>query len=428
MGLAKWLGYLEPASPHQLQDLPPWVSIPSVVDYSKVPAQIQSQTLRVAQWYQYWPPSFLDSFVAYIQQKYGVTISVIQEVYTGNEELFNWITQAGKRFDVMFPTDYMIEAMDRSGLLLNLNPDWLPNFTNLFPQFRYADANPYEYRGLAGALRAVPYQWGTTGIGFRTDLGWTRADVEADGYDIFWMDSYKGVDLNQKKMMLDDARQTIGATFKYLGWKAQRDLRWTPTNITRNPAPPYEGEYQWSLNERDATKLAAAEEALLSVKPSLYDFNTQNQGPYLAQDVVRVDSAWSGDIMYAIRPNTASPQPIDYAFPIQGFPRWMDAAVVHKESHNLFLAHEFIDYFLDPQQGASISDWNLYATPNEASFALLKSYPTFGWDPREDPRIYADLAVGYSGPSILERAEYLRDLGVDWTGRYLTAWNEIKYG
>jgi len=409
--------------------LPPYFINANTVDYDKVPARIESTTLHVAQWYQYWPPSFLDNFVAHIRDKYGVTINIVQEIYNSNEELFTWITQTGKKFDVMFPTNYTVETMERAGLILNLNPDWLPNYANLFDWTKYTQPeNSYARRASTGDLLAVPYQWGTTGIGFRTDKGWTRDDIETDGLDIFWMDTYKGQTITKKLMMLDDMRETIGQTYKYLGWKEQRDLGMVPTNIPNNPNPPYDGKYQWSQNETDLTRLAKAKDALKATKPRLFDFNTQNQGPYLVQGVVWIDTAWSGDIMYAIRPNTPSPQPVDYWVPQQGGARWIDNAVIHRESRNIWLAHEFIDFFLDPQQGANITDWNLYATPNAASFDLLKAYPNLGWDPREDPRIYGDDAVGYSGAPILPRCEYQKDLGADLTKAYLDAWSEVKFG
>jgi len=423
LGAYVWL------SPRRSPGLPAYFVTPTSVDYSKVPETIESPTLHVAQWYQYWPSSFLDGFKAHIQQKYGVSINIIQEIYTSNEELFTWITQLGKKFDVIFPTNYEVETMERAGLLLNMNPDWLPNYANLFSWVQYTQpANSYARRSPSGHLLAVPYQWGTSGIGFRTDRGFTRDDLELDGYDVFWQQTYHGAPLVGKLMMMDDVRFTFGQTFKKLGWDEQAAKGYTPTAVTANPAAPYNGEYQWSQNETDGTRIQQARDALISIKPNLFDFNTQNQGPYLVQDIVWIDTAWSGDIMYAIRPNTPSPQPIDYLVPRQGTSRWIDNAVLHRESRNLFLAHEFIDYFLDPQVGATITDWNLYATPNAASFDLLRSYPEYGWDPREDPRIYSDLATGYTGAPILERCDYIKDLGADLTKTYLDAWSLVKFG
>jgi len=409
--------------------LPAYFVNANTVDYGMVPDHIEDATLHVAQWYQYWPSSFLDGFKAHILSKYGASINIIQEIYTSNEELFTWITQSGKKFDVMFPSNYTVETMERAGLVLNMNPDWLPNYANLFDVWKYTTAqNSYARRASSSALLAVPYQWGTTGIGFRTDKAWTRADIEADGYEVFWNSTYKGQNVAGKMMMLDDMRETIGTTYKRIGWNEQVTKGYTPTNIPRNPDPPYNGEYQLSQNETDPARLNGAKAELLVAKDNLFDFNTQNQGPYLVQDIVWIDTAWSGDIMYAIRPNTPSPQPVDYWVPMMGGAQWTDNVVIHKESRNLFLAHEFIDYFLDAQQGATITDWNLYATPNAASFDLLKAYPEYSWDPREDPRIYGDYAVGYTGAPILQRSEPQKDLGADMTKAYLDAWSEIKFG
>ncbi|OGS47876.1 MAG: hypothetical protein A3K68_01290 [Euryarchaeota archaeon RBG_16_68_13] len=423
IGAAAWLTWKPTA-------LPDYMPGPNLVDYSKVPNRIESATLKVAQWYDYWPGSFISNFQDYIFGKYGVHVDVIVEIYTSNEELFTWVTTTGKRFDVMFPTNYTVETMERAGHILNMNPDWLPDYDNLFDWTKYANPqNRYSTRQSDGTLLAVPYQWGTTGLGFRTDR-FERADIEADGLEILWSDSYTSAaagtfSLNRKKMMMDDMRETFGQTYKRLGWNEQVALGYTPTNIARNSAAPYNGVYQLSQNETEDARLNAARDSLSALRPSLYAFNTSNQGPYLVNEVVYIDTAWSGDIMYAIRPHTTTPKPVDYWVPPQGGARWIDNAVIGSSCRNLRLAHEFINFFLDADQGAHISDWNLYATPNAMSFDRLTVYDWY--DPKEDPRIYADDAIGYDG-LILERCEYQSDLGAAATERYLSAWNDVKFG
>ena len=391
-----------------------------------MPQSVQDRTLRIAQWYDYWPGSVLTNFVDLIRNRYGVTIDISQEIYTSDQEVFTWITTAGKKFDLIFPADFNVEQMVRAGLLYNMNKDWLPNYGNLFPWLKDPAQNRYAYPN-GRDLYAVPYQWGTTGLGFRTDKGWTRDDIRQAGMELFWMDQFMGVDLSRKVMMLDENRECFGLTYKRLGWNEQLDLGWAPTNLTANPAAPYDGEYQWSQNETGQARLDAATQALIDARSRLYAFNTVNQGPYLTLDVVYIDMAWSGDIMYAIRPHTSTPQPVDYVIPEQGGTRWVTNAAIPRDCRNLWLVHEFINYLLDPEVGANITDWNLYATPNAESFDLLTAYPSYGWDPREDERIYADLAFGYSGPPILERCEFQHDLGPEATIRFLTAWNDVKF-
>lgn len=404
-----------------------WETAPGVVDYDRVPeGAFTSNELRVAQWYDYWPSSFIVAFKNYIKNKYDKTIDVRIEIYTSNEELFTWVTVSGRRFDVMFPTNYTAQIMERAGLLYNMKEDWLPNLVNLddgqpLGDFRTRQGTPYAFRPDNGPRIAVPYQWGTTGIGYSTEV-FTEADMENLGWDVFRRSSWNGTPLTNRMLMLDDMREVLGVGMKASGWSAQLAAGLPPTGIPANPSPPYGGEYQWTQNVTDPSKFAAVESVLANeMKPNLLAFNTQNQGPYLVQKTTYADHAWSGDIMYAIQPYSNSPAPVSYTVPKQGGARWIDNAVIHSKSTNIWLAHEFINFFLDCDQGAAITDWNLYATPNDCSYDQLTVYPN-GYDPRQDTRIYPTTGI-------LSRCDYQEDVGVQATqDLYIPAWNRIKFG
>jgi len=313
------------------------------------------------------------------------------------------------------------------------------------------------------SLLAVPYQWGTTGIGYRTDV-FAPADIEDYGWGVFELPSYRNpvtnqtYDLTKKKMMLDDMREVFTAAHKRVGWRDQEELigsdpNWTgvqPTTLTHNPAPPYNGQFQWSSNEIDDAKLVDSADWLLSWQESSWGFNTPQQGPWLISGERLADQAWSGDIMYAVRPNSSQFQPVDYFVPRQGGARWIDNLVIHRECERLWLSHQFINYIHDPVVQTDISTWNLYASPNAWSFEILHKNPSYSyrgqypngspyyWNPAEDYRIYSDFAVQGSSdisqrydalgrPPILNRCEYQHDVGVKNTLRYFSYWRSVKF-
>src|SRR5512136_2014066 len=176
LGALSTLGYIRraPASP------PVWEIAPGVVDYSKVPyKQLNGPTpnlLKVAQWYDYWPGSFLSDFETYMQQTYGMDVSVQVDIYTSNEELFEWITLGGKTYDVMFPTNHVVDNIKKGGFIYNLNLDWIPNYANMCDDFtkipHHVDSadnldqllDPRPTGGQPLDTVSVPYFWGTTGI------------------------------------------------------------------------------------------------------------------------------------------------------------------------------------------------------------------------------------------------------------------------
>lgn len=522
-GWQKWLAY----------GRKPWEVDLGVVDYDLVkkysygPPELgfekdirssptSARTLNVAQWYDYWPGKTISDFTTYMKDRWDIdgcdATSWTSNIYISNEELFTWVTQTGKKFDVMVPTNYTVETMEKAGLLVNLNKAWLPNYLNIFGRipsqrekaivadytrldkarpfysvkaqpdypdkwdngynnvakvdFRDPEKVGYQYRmnkvtypnarGTANftwneenSLVAMPYQWGTTGIGYRSDIFDTE-DIERMGWEIFELKTYtnpktgKTYDLSKRKMMLDDMREVFTAALKAEGWKRQVKAGLTPTAAVRVAEAPFNQEYQWSNSEVAEDKLLAARDWLLSFRDTSYGFNTPQQGPWLVSGIMYVDQAWSGDVMYAVRPNSSQHLPVDYFVPRQGGARWLDNLTIHRESERLWLAHEFINYIHDPKVQATISAWNLYATPDAWSFMLLENDPAYAFKGQNldgspysfvqthDPRIYSDIATGYNPNNdpklhILERGEYQKDVGVRNNLRYFSFWRQVKF-
>ena len=414
--------------------LKPWETSVGVVDYNLVQEGVfMTNELRVAQWYDYWPGSFIANFQNYIRQKYNRTIRVVIDIFTTNEELFTWITQSGRKFDVMFPSNYMAEIMDRASLIMNMNESWLPNLQNLadgvktayngktLGDFLTPTGTPHAFRPDRSRI-SVPYQWGTTGIGYNTTV-FSEADIRGLGIDVFRQSSWNGTILRRRMGMLDDMREVLGFGFKVAGWDAQPGPESEKTGVTGA-----KGEFQWSQNDTNPNHLALARSILAGqIKPNILGFNTQSQGPWMRDEQTYANQAWSGDLIYAIQPFSQAHYPVSYIIPKQGGARWIDGAVLHREAQNVWLAHEFMNFFLDAAQGKTITDWNLYATPNIVAYDDLEPYPpgctppNCDYDPRVDTRIYPDDAD-------LARCEYQTDVGVDVTQNlYIPAWTSIRF-
>ncbi|MGQ0798287.1 MAG: hypothetical protein ACT4OI_10575, partial [Methanobacteriota archaeon] len=139
-----------PYLPRASGPLQTWEVDYGVIDYDVVPAEtygppelgfsmdirrspLDARVLDVAQWYDYWPGTVVREFGTWMQATWNVSGASVRwtpNIYTSNESLLDWI-RAGRRFDLMFPTNHAVETLEKAGYLANLNLDWIPNYANV---------------------------------------------------------------------------------------------------------------------------------------------------------------------------------------------------------------------------------------------------------------------------------------------------------
>jgi len=416
MGVLSALGIVRgPQEP-----VPAWEVEPGVVDYDLVPEGLSGPTpniLKVAQWYDYWPGSFLVDFETHIRDTYGLEVNVQDhwDIYTSNEELFHWLTINKRRYDLIFPSNYFVDLMKKTNMIYTLNDAWLPNlgagFSNMMSGLVNVPAgNPYDRRNVNGEWQwvSVPYFWGTTGIGFRTDK-LPVEEIKELGWDVFWMDSYQPrapgyerVELRKKMRMLDDQRDVIGTGLKKAGWEWQKAQGWIPTGRFPPDGP------QWTTNDTEPEHVKPAGDLLFAAKPNLFDFNSTDQSTSLIGGSAVLNMAWSGDMMYAIQPNANVSYPVEYIIPRQGSSWWVDCAAIHSKSRNLWLAHQFLNFIHDPKQNMALTKWNLYSTPNQLTFDALPPFPN-GYNMKDDARLYPNIYA----PEDFRICDFAQDIGLD---------------
>jgi spermidine/putrescine transport system substrate-binding protein len=344
----------EPAAP---------TAVPATAVPTATSAPQLAKELHVYNWSEYIDPQIYADFEA----EFGV--KVIEDTFASNEDLLAKLQAGATGYDVIVPSDYMVTVMIKLNLLSPLNYDNIPNFKNIGATFRDPPYDP-------GNKYSVPYQWGTSGIGYDINVFPEPPDSWAYLFDPAQASQYEG-----KISMLNDGRETIGAALKYLGF---------------------------SLNTTDPALLEQAKQLLLQQKPWIKAYDSEAFEDLLAAGETVLAHGYSGDFFMA----AVEAEQIGYAIPKEGATIWADNLCIPKTANSQYTAEVFIDYLLRPEVSAKISNFTWYASPNDAAKQFIEA------EILEDPAIYPPQEV-------MDKLEFIRDVG-EATTLYDRIWTEIK--
>lgn len=285
------------------------------------PAQL-TDVLRFFNWADYMDEDIMTQFEA------ECGVKVTQDIYSSNEDLIAKLQAGNAGYDLVIPSDYAVQILINSGLLRPLDMANIPNVANIDPALMGMYYDPDN-------VYSIPYQWGTTGIAY-------NADAYPDGVDS-WAALFDPAQVCEQKgfaSMLDDERESIGATLKYLGY---------------------------SYNDTDPDHQAQARDVLLAQKECLAGYNSDNYNQTLAAEEVMIAHAWSGGTALARSEN----ENVKYVIPKEGGAIWMDNMAIPADAPNAYTAEIFINYLLSAEIGAQLSNYTYYFTPNTAAQPLL---------------------------------------------------------
>lgn len=315
--------------------------------------------LRVYNWANYIGENTIKDFEAEFGYK------VVYDNFSSNEELLAKLQAGASGYDVIVPSDYMVDIMKKEGLLSKLDKSKVPNFKNVDEKHLGKEFDPQnEY--------CAPYHWGTVGLGINTEF--VKEDV--DSWSILWNEKYKG-----KISMLDDPRSGFIPALRLMGH---------------------------SINSTDKGEIDLAKRDMLRQKPLVFAYTSDQYIDMLAAGDVWIAQGYSGDILQAKKENPS----IELILPREGSEIAIDLMCIPEKAPNKDGAHEFINYILRAEVAASIANEIRYATTNKAAREFLDE------DLVNDPNAY---------PSDLSNLNALTDVGAAQE-LYDAAWLEVKGG
>lgn len=371
----------------------------------------RSHVLKVYNWADYIDEDVLAEFPAWYKQQTGQDIRLIYQVFDINEIMLTKIERGHEDFDVVCPSEYIIERMLKKNLLLPIDrdfgktPDYLPNIS---PYIR-RELNKTSQPGRTTTDYAVPYMWGTAGILYNRNF---ITPDEAGSWHCLWNSKNKG-----KILMKDSYRDAYGTAIIYAHARRLADGTVTVEQL---------------MNDNSPEAIALAEEYLKAMKPNISGWEADFGKEMMTKNKAWLNMTWSGDAIWAIEEADAVGVNLDYEVPKEGSNIWYDGWVIPKYARNPEAASYFVNFMCRPDIALRNMDFCGYvssiATPEilEEKIDTTLTYfsdLSYFFGPGADS-IQID-KIQYPDRKVVERCAMIRDFG-DKTKEVLDIWSRIK--
>jgi spermidine/putrescine transport system substrate-binding protein len=323
--------------------------------------------IQVYTWVEYFDPAVKEQF----ETECGVR--VVETNFDSNETLLATLQSGATGYDVIVPSDYMVQIMISENMLEPLDFNVVTNIKHM------AAANTHQYFDPEQKY-SMPFDWGTSGLIVDTNV---IPNPEASWKLVFEPDA----SVCGKISMLDDQRETLGAALMYLGY---------------------------GINDTDPAHLDEAKNLLLQQAPCVKAYDSQTNDDLAVAGETVIGHIWTGDAVLAGNPDTGGRAGLEYVIPVEGCTIWQDNLAVPTTAPNKYTAMVFINFMNDPEIAAQNITYIGYGSPNEAAKALLA------------PEILNNKGI-YPDAETMSHLQWIEDVG-DALELYDRVWTEFKAG
>ena len=323
-----------------------------------------------------WGEYIDEDVISQFEEETGIT--VVYDLFETNEEMYPVIEAGAVNYDVVCPSDYMIQKMRENDLLAELNFDNIPNIDQIDPAYMemsqaFDPENKYS----------VPYCWGTVGILYNTklldELGVPAPTKWAD----LWDERLSG-----EILMQDSVRDAFMVALKKDGY---------------------------SMNSESKDELEQAKQELIDQKPLVQAYVIDQVRDKMIGGEAAVGVIYSGEMLY-IQDEVANlglDYDLEYVIPEEGTNLWLDSWVIPKNAKNKENAEKWIDFMCRPEIAKANFEYITYPTPNKGAFELLDK------EMQNNKAVFPDI-------DSLKNSEVYQYLGDDTDAIYNELWKEVK--
>ena len=376
-------------------------------------AKDRKDILKVYNWSSYIDETVLPEFEAWYKEQTGREIEVIYQVFDVNEAMLSKIEKGHEDYDVVCPSDYMIERMLNTGLLVPL--DFAALETTGTPNYIENNKSPYirdMFRSINPATDAndysVAYMWGTTGLLYNPKY---VTDEEANTWNSLRDPKFAG-----KVLIKDAPRDVYSPVLIYL---RQNELKSGTTTL------------QDLMSDSSDKSIADVKAFMMDAKPGVCGWEADLGKEQMTKERAWLSLNWSGDAVWAIDEAAAVGVELRYAVPEEGSTVWFDGWVIPKYAQNPEAATYFIDFMCRPDIAIRNMDETGYISANGA-MEVLESQIDESQPEQDLSYFFGEEAsavhvspVQYPGREIIERCALEHDWGED-TYKLLDMWQSVK--
>ena len=376
--------------------------------YHKEPRE---EILKVYNWGDYIDEQVLADFPKWYEEQTRKHIRVIYQTFDINEIMLTKIERGHEDYDVVCPSEYIIERMLKKNILLPIDTNFgkTPNYiANLSPYIR-KELNEVSQPGRSADVYAVGYMWGTAGILYNKRMANLE---EASTWGSLWNPHFKG-----QLLMKDSYRDAYGTAIIY----AHRDeLASGKLKVTD------------LMNNYSDEAIAIAEEQLKAMKPNIAGWEADFGKEMMTKGKIALNMTWSGDAVWAIEEAKAIGVDLDYVVPREGSNIWFDGWVIPKYSKNPKAASYFINYLCKPEVALANMDAIGYvsavATPEILAAKIDTTLEetvnlTYFFGP--EARSVKVNPIQYPDSAVIARCAMIHDSGKR-TEKVLEMWSHVK--
>ncbi len=329
---------------------------------------LEGTEINVFNWGEYISDSYEDGCIDVNREFEKLTgIKVNYVTYESNEDMYPKIKNGGASYDIIIPSDYMIERMISEDMLLEIDTSSLPNYKYISDEYRNMYYDPDN--GFS-----VPYNVGMVGLIYNK----TMVEEAPTSWTALWDEKYTG-----KILMIDNPRDAFAIPQKILGY---------------------------SLNSTDEKELSDVAQMLIEQKPLLQGYVMDEIYNKMESGEAAMVPYYVGDFvcMQDVNPD------LDFVYPEEGVNIFVDAVCIPKCAQNYDAAMLYINFLLEPEVALSNAFYIGYATPNTG----VLEHPDYA-EMRQNKYLYPD-------EENMPDTEYFRNLPQETLDRFSELWNEIR--